>query len=125
MRQSNSVWPSGKSVAPALNTVLMAYGQSLAERIGFLGCLWKSVSCLFWGVYMAVSGRKVPAARRTPPLASRATWGSTLGTGAGAKAGAGGTNSLGPEELVEAFLAVDWLRCPLSRPLPAPPASAG
>ena len=37
-RQSSRVVPSASSVAPALNTLLMEYGQSLLVRIGFAGC---------------------------------------------------------------------------------------
>src|SRR5579863_6139696 len=36
-RQSRRVVPSASSVAPALKTLLMGYGQSLLVRIGFEG----------------------------------------------------------------------------------------
>src|ERR1039458_9613321 len=37
-RQSSRVEPSARSVAPALNTLLIEYGQSLLVRIGLVGC---------------------------------------------------------------------------------------
>src|ERR1700730_8870370 len=36
-RQSSRVVPSASIVAPALNTLLIGYGQSLLDRIGFVG----------------------------------------------------------------------------------------
>src|SRR5208282_3695465 len=37
-RHSSKVVPSGSKVAPALNTLLIEYGQSLLVRIGLAGC---------------------------------------------------------------------------------------
>src|ERR1700691_726745 len=37
-RHSSKVVPSASKVAPALNTLLMEYGQSLLVRIGLAGC---------------------------------------------------------------------------------------
>src|SRR5712691_4735370 len=37
-RHSSRVDPSANNVAPALKTLLMEYGQSLALKIGFAGC---------------------------------------------------------------------------------------
>src|ERR1700678_4126186 len=37
-RHSSKVVPSDSKVAPALNTLLMEYGQSLLVRIGLAGC---------------------------------------------------------------------------------------
>ena len=36
---------SGKRVAPALKTLLMEYGQSFADKIGFAGCRVNKISC--------------------------------------------------------------------------------
>lgn len=46
-RQSSSVEPSGRSVAPALKTLLMEYGQSFPVKMGLAGCLRNSVSYCF------------------------------------------------------------------------------
>src|SRR5277367_4523807 len=46
-RQSSRVEPSGKSVAPALNTLLMEYGQSFPVKIGLPPCRSNSVSYWF------------------------------------------------------------------------------
>src|SRR5271154_1657166 len=46
-RQSSSVEPSGKTVAPALNTLLIEYGQSFPVKIGLPGCRSNSVSYWF------------------------------------------------------------------------------
>src|SRR6478736_10470501 len=43
-RQSSRVVPSASRVAPALNTLLIGYGQSLLVRIGFEGWLISSAS---------------------------------------------------------------------------------
>src|ERR1700722_5866697 len=47
-RQSNSVEPSGRSVAPALNTLLIEYGQSFPVRIGLPVCRSNKVS--YWTI---------------------------------------------------------------------------
>src|SRR5258708_22334961 len=46
-RQSSKVEPFGSSVAPALKTLLMEYGQSLPVRIGLAVCRQNSVSYCF------------------------------------------------------------------------------
>src|SRR4029077_3584224 len=46
-RQSSSVEPFGSSVAPALKTLLMEYGQSLPVRIGLAVCRQNKVSYCF------------------------------------------------------------------------------
>jgi len=43
-RHKSKVEPSESSVAPALNTLLIEYGQSLLVRIGLAGCLRRSNS---------------------------------------------------------------------------------
>src|SRR5437764_10534725 len=43
-RHSSNVEPSASSVAPALNTLLIEYGQSLLLKIGLAGCRRSRVS---------------------------------------------------------------------------------
>src|SRR5580692_11914026 len=55
-RHSSRVDPSASMVAPALNTLLMEYGQSLAVKIGLAGCRrssgsWRIVVATLIGVY--------------------------------------------------------------------------
>src|SRR5580693_4103565 len=55
-RQSSRVDPSARRVAPALNTLLMEYGQSLAVKIGLAGCRrssdsWRIVVATLIGVH--------------------------------------------------------------------------
>jgi hypothetical protein len=40
------VEPSGRSVAPALNTLLIEYGQSFPVKIGL--AVWRSNSVSYW-----------------------------------------------------------------------------
>src|SRR5277367_6964760 len=53
-RQSSSVEPSGKSVAPALNTLLIEYGQSFPVKIGLPACRSNSVSYWFILAFVAI-----------------------------------------------------------------------
>src|SRR5580692_2934081 len=55
-RHRSSVDPSASRVAPALNTLLMEYGQSLAVKIGLAGCRrssdsWRIVVATLIGVH--------------------------------------------------------------------------
>src|SRR5690348_1566603 len=59
-RHNRRVDPFGSSVAPALNTLFIEYGQSLLVRMGLAGCRKNKASYLFIGAFMEALLRMKP-----------------------------------------------------------------
>src|SRR5437660_2566482 len=67
-RQSRRVEPSGSSVAPALKTLLMEYGQSFPVKRGLAGCRQNSVSYCFIVAFIEVFTTLIESISRDPAL---------------------------------------------------------
>src|SRR5690349_24882456 len=68
-RQSSRVEPSGRSVAPALKTLLMEYGQSFPVKRGLAGCRQNSVSYCFIVAFIEVFTVHIESPSRDPAQA--------------------------------------------------------